>query len=35
MLHYTTQRFRIEPKYIYFKSVDLDNDNKLDIELTK
>ena len=29
------KRFRIEPKYIYFKSVDLDKNNKFDIKLTK
>ena len=29
------KRLNMEPKYIYFKTIDLDNNNKFGIELTR
>ena len=34
MLH-ELKNVRMEPKYIYFKMLDLDNENKFNIELPK
>lgn len=34
MLH-ELKNVRMEPKYIYFKTLDLDNENKFNIELPK